>query len=125
MVRHCISCAAQKNSDYAEIEYLELHKKIDQKIQDLFLGIDLSSENNQEQIQYAIECIKKLRLKKPVRIVKPSSNSRTALASTVIAYTKSRRKPEFMWVCLKCSQNTDEVENPFFVLGPLQNHGVF
>lgn len=125
MVRHCVSCAERHDSVFVAKDYAEMHKEIDKKIQDLFMDVDMSSKNNQDQIEHAIECIKKLRLKKPVRIVKPSSNSRMALASTILAYQTSGPKTEFRWVCLKCSRKTDEVQNPYFVSGPLQNHGVF
>ena len=125
MVRHCVSCAERHDSVFVAKDYIEMHKEIDQKIQDLFMGIDLRGENNQDQMQHAIESIKKLRLKKPVRIFKPSSNSQMALASTILAYQTSGPKKEFRWVCQKCSEKTDEVENPYFVPGPLQNHGVF
>ena len=125
MVRHCVSCAERHDSVFVPKDYLEMHKEIDQKIQDLFMGVDMSSTNNEDQIQHAIECITKLRLKKPVRVVKPSSNSRMTPASTLLAYNNAGRKTEFRWVCLKCSENTDEVQNPFFVSGQLQNHAVF
>jgi len=125
MVRHCIPCAERHHSTYVAVEYLEMHKIIDKKIKDLFVGIDLSSKNNKDQLEHAISCISKLRFKKPVRIVKPSSNSPTVLSNTILAYKGSQSKPEFRWVCLKCSLNTDEVSNPFFVSGPAQNHGVF
>ena len=100
-----------------------MHKNIDKKIQDLFMGIDPSSENKQEQLEHAIESINKLRLKKPVRIVKPSSDSRMVLANTIFAYEKNW-KPEFRWVCLKCSRNTDQVDNPFYESRRAQNHAV-
>jgi hypothetical protein len=124
MVRHCISCAKRHNSVYQEIEYFELHKNIDAKIKELFMGIDFRSHTNHEQLEHAIISINKLRLKKPVRITKPDKNSRMALKNTILAYRECASKSELRWVCMKCSLDAEEINNPYCVSHVIHNYGV-
>jgi hypothetical protein len=89
------------------------------------MGIDFNIDTNKEQLEHALEAIQKLRLKKPVRVNKPDNTSPKVLKNSVVAYVGSEHKSEFSWVCFKCSQDTEEVDNPYFVSQKIHNYGVF
>ena len=86
-------------------------QKIDENIKEAFFGIELKSQTDQNELRHAICYMTVLKKKKPVRIVQPKKNSRMALQNSTLVYENSASRSELR----KCGQNTEEVENMYYV----------
>ena len=116
MVKNCTACVQRKGSrqKYEEADFNEVHDKIDTDI-DRVIEMVLSNDSaTQNDLEYVIHSIERLRKRKPVRVDFPDPRKKFVLDNSILVFASTKNKKDSMWLCQDCSLNKESKPNPFF-----------
>jgi len=116
MVKNCTACVQRKGSSqkYEEADFNEVHEKIDKDIDNVLEMVLSKDSATQDDFEYAIHAIERLRKRKPVRVPFPDPRKKFVLDNSILVYTSRTNTKDSRWLCQDCSLNKESKPNPFF-----------